>query len=103
MDLMFLMNSGLKDISNKLINNWIGPVFLLIVAAVAVKFVVNKQWRELAVTVLIAAVASVLIFAGGDLFGKGKGLTKSSQDLIKQVDGGSANTILSNYHIDLDR
>lgn len=103
MDLMFLMNSGLKNISNNLINNWIGPVFLLIVAAVAVKFVVNKQWRELAVTVLIAAIASVLIFAGGDLFGKDKGLTKSSQDLIKQVDGGKANTILSNYNIDLDR
>lgn len=77
--------AGLSELGNNLINNWIGPVFIVAVAAFAIIFIKDRAWMKLIGFVGIAAIVGVLVFAGGDLFGKDKGLQKVAKDQAGQI------------------
>lgn len=71
-----IMLAGLSGIQTSLITNWIGPIFLMGVAAFALVFIKDRAWMKLIGFIGIAAVVGVLIFAGGTLFGSAdSGLT----------------------------
>lgn len=72
--------AGLETLYNDIISNWLGPLFFIAVAAFALMFIKDRAWMKLIGFVGIAAVVGVLIFAGGDLFGKDKGFTKVAKD-----------------------
>ena len=78
MDTLFLL--GITAVQDSLISDWIGPAFLLVVAALSIKFVIQRQFRELATFLVIAAVVAVLIFAGSYVFGKDGVFTKVGKD-----------------------
>lgn len=78
-------SGGINKLQGMLISDWIGPAFLLVVAALSIKFVVQRQFRELATFLVIAAIVAVLIFAGEQVFGSGGWFTnlgKSAAELI---------------------
>ena len=81
-NILLLLSSakGVQGVSNELITKWIGPAFLLLVAALSIKFVVQRQFRELAGFLVISAVVAVLIFAGDYIFGSGGVFTKLGKD-----------------------
>lgn len=64
-------NSGLGNVQSNLVSNWIGPAFFIVVAGFAIKFVISRQFRELAGFLAIAAVVALLVFNGSGLFGEG--------------------------------
>lgn len=80
-----LSNSGIAPMLESLRTGWIGPAFLFALSIMAVTFVFKKQYREMAITIAVAAVAAVLIYSPGFLFGKDAGLTKVAEDLAGQV------------------
>ena len=63
-------NAGLGTLQKTLVSNWIGPAFFIIVAGFAIKFIISRQFRELAGFLAIAAVVALLVFNAGGLFGK---------------------------------
>lgn len=66
---ILLASAGLGEIQRTLVSNWIGPAFFIIVAGIAIKFIVSRQFRELAGFLGIATVVALLIFNAGGLFG----------------------------------
>lgn len=68
---MFLAEPGLGNLQESLVSNWIGPAFFIVVAGFAIKFIISRQFRELAGFLAIAAVVALLVFNADGLFGSG--------------------------------
>lgn len=83
LNIIFL--SGLSEIYTDLTSNWIGPAFLIAVAAFSLYFVKDRKFRELGAFLAIAAVVGVLVYAGSSLFGSGGTATKATTNLAKKV------------------
>lgn len=83
LDTIFL--SGLTEIYTDLTSNWIGPTFLIAVAAFSIYFIKNRQFRELGGFLAISAIVGVLVYAGSSLFGSGGTATKATSNLAKKV------------------
>lgn len=84
-----VFNAGLNGLMETLKNNWIGPVFFIIVAAVSITFLLQREIRKLLVFVVIAALVGVLIYFGADLFGQNGSLTN-----FAKKEASNINTIL---------
>ena len=90
--LTLIMASGLNGLANSLIKNWIGPVFLVIVAVVAFSFVKSQSWTKLIAFVGIAAIVGALIFFGSDLFGQDGVISGMFTNAGKAVGDANNNT-----------
>jgi len=89
---MFLANAGLGNLQQTLVSNWIGPAFFIIVAGFAIKFIVSRQFRELAGFLAIAAVVALLVFNADGLFGSGGIFYKIAKSFSEGLDNGGGNT-----------
>lgn len=88
-----LFLAGLQTLQKSFINNWIGPAFLIVVAAVSIKFLMSRQFRELFAFVVIAMIVAVFIFAGQRMFGEG--------GIFTQIGEGAAEQLNMIYHLRL--
>lgn len=80
------MAGGLSSLKDTAISNWIGPIYLIVVAGIAIKLLIGQQMRALGIFVIIATIVGVLIFAGTQFFGSQDAiLVKSAADVAKQV------------------
>lgn len=91
MNLLYLaQGAGLGELQRNLVSNWIGPAFLIIVAGFAIKFIISRQFRELAGFLGIAALVALLVFSPEFLFGE-NGLFKSiAEGFSRLLDGGGS-------------
>ena len=80
-----IFNAGIGDLTRTLRDNWIGPVFIIIVAAISITFLIRRQIRELLIFVGIAALVGALIFFGDNLFGQNGSLTRVANDSAGQI------------------
>ena len=78
---------GLGKLQSNLIENWIGPAFFIVVAGLAIKFIISRQFRELAGFLAIAAVVAILVFNSDGLFGEG-GIFYKIADTFSSLLGG---------------
>lgn len=65
-----LATPGLGGIQENLVSEWLGPALFIIIAGVSIKFILNRQFRELAGFLMIAAVVALLVFNADGLFGE---------------------------------
>ena len=89
---MFIANAGLGKLQDTLVSNWIGPAFFIIVAAFAVKFIISRQFRELAGFLAIAAVVALLVFNADGLFGSGGIFYNIAKAFSEALGNGGGNT-----------
>lgn len=88
--LLVLGDAGLGNLQQNLVSNWIGPAFFIIVAGFAIKFIISRQFRELAGFLGIAAIVALLVFNAGGLFGNDGVFYKIANSFSgKLEDGGS--------------
>lgn len=87
---ILLANAGLGTLQRALVSNWIGPAFFIIVAGVAIKFIISRQFRELAGFLGIAAVVALLIFNAGGLFGTNGIFYKIANSFSNSLEGGGS-------------
>lgn len=93
MNTLVLLTGGLNPVYMKLVQNWIGPLFLLIIAGLSLKFMISRQFRELAGFLAIGAIVAIMIYGTGNVFGENGLLTniaKGFANLIQPETGGSA-------------
>lgn len=89
---ILLANAGLGTLQTTLVSNWIGPAFFIIVAGVAIKFIISRQFRELAGFLGIAAVVALLIFNAGGLFGTDGIFYNIANSFSGALEGGGSST-----------
>lgn len=85
MTVVFTLLLGLGDLANKIIDDWIGPVFIVAVAAFALIFIKDRAWMKLIGFVGIAAIVGVLIFLGDNFFGESGSLTGVADNAARQI------------------
>lgn len=83
-------NAGLGNLQQNLVSNWIGPAFFIIVAGFAIKFIISRQFRELAGFLGIAAVVALLVFNANGLFGTNGIFYKIAQTFSNTLTDGGA-------------
>ena len=86
MNLLFM--GGLSGVVDDVRSNWIGPIFLIILMSMALFFAFKRQFREMVIFIAIAAVAGVLIYGGGVLFGQGGSagsITNAAQNVAEKI------------------
>lgn len=80
-----LFADGLKDLWGTIQSDWIGPLFLAVIAVAAVILVFKKEIRGLIILAVVAAIGGVLIFAGSGMFGDDGTLSKTAQNLANKI------------------
>jgi uncharacterized MAPEG superfamily protein len=80
-----VLAGGISGLTQDIVQNWIGPLFLAAVAVFAIIFIKDRSWMKLIGFVGIAAVVGMLIYSSDTLFSKDGALTKTSTDVAKQV------------------
>lgn len=86
---------GLNGVINKLVGDWVGPAYIILIALVAVHFIKDRQFRELAAFGGIAAIVGLFIFFGNQLFGASGKVTKSVQSVADTIQMVIPNEVLS--------
>ena len=86
-------NKGLNGIINGLVGNWLGPAYIILIAVVAIHFVKDRQFRELAAFGGIAAIVGLFLFFGNALFGASGKVTKSVQDVASGINMSVPNEV----------
>lgn len=89
---LLLADAGLGTLQETLVSNWIGPAFFIVVAGFAIKFIVSRQFRELAGFLGIAAIVALLIFNAGGLFGTDGIFYNIADSFSTALDGGGSST-----------
>ncbi len=79
------LGAGLSGLSDKLVNEWIGPIYIVIVAVVAITLLLKKEIRALVAFLVVAVICGLLVYFGKDLFGSGGKLTKSAKDAASTI------------------
>ena len=87
-----LFASGLSGVSRTFINSWAGPLFIIVVAAVSIVFLVRREFRALFSFIAIAAVVGIMVYKGGDWFGGSGHLSRVANSTAYQV-----NTIIPTF------
>lgn len=82
---LLLADGGLNGLMNSFKTNWIQPVFIVVVAAIAIPMVIQKQLRALAVFALVATIVALFVFKGEALFGSSGKLTGVANEVVNQV------------------
>ena len=92
MSILLANTAGLGTLQKTLVSNWIGPAFFIVVAGFAIKFIVSRQFRELAGFLGIAAVVALLIFNAGGLFGTDGVFYKIANSFSGALEGGGSSS-----------
>lgn len=90
----FLGESGLGGVQNTVVKQWIGPIFLILLAAGAVMEFRKRAFRTMGALIGIGAAAAVLIYFGDELLGGSGNLTKAGKSIADKVNTININTTL---------
>lgn len=80
-----MLATGLNALWTTILQGWVGPIFLAMIAIFAIMFIKDQAWMKLISFVGIAAVVAVLIYAGPTLFGDGGTFQSVAEDAATQV------------------
>ena len=81
----YLILAGLDTLRSTLVQQWIGPAALLVIAALSIKFLIDRNFRMLASFVIIGAIVAVLIYGTDLFFGQNVTFKKAVEEGAKQV------------------
>lgn len=73
---------GLVDTA---INDWIGPVLVGMIAVVAIVLLWKRQFAGFLTFAVMAILAALFVFFGGDLFGRDGNLTKQAKNVSQEI------------------
>lgn len=100
----FLATFALSNLVDFVINSWIGPAFVLIIAGVAIVLALKRQLAAFLSFAAIAVLAAIFIFFGSDLFGKNGNISKAGKDVATKINTVDlTNTTFSPGFLQLNR
>lgn len=83
--LVFATGGGLSGLWENLLQNWVGPIVIALVAIFAIKFIIDGAWMKLFSFVGIAIVVGLLVFGGSMLFGPDGAFTQSAKEVVQDL------------------
>lgn len=75
----------LQDVWTSVVNNWIGPLVFIIMGALSLKFLLNRQWSQFISFIGIGVMVAVVIYIAPKMFGQDSKLVNSVGTTVKQI------------------
>lgn len=98
----FVINAqGLAGTTENLLSNWVAPVFILVVGAMSLYFLFNREIRKLLVFFAIAALVGALIFFADDIFGQNGSMSKFVKEEAVKINTILPTDVTTSDHIDI--
>lgn len=80
-----IYGTGLSELQNTALNNWIQPIFLVAIAVFAIIFIKDRAWMKLIGFIGIAAVVAIPVFMGETFFGSDGKLSGVAEGAANQI------------------
>lgn len=84
--LPLIHQGGLSGLWDTIRTDWLGPIVLAAIAIFAIIFIKDRAWLKLIGFVGIAAIVSVLVFAGENLFGESGNLKGVAEGFATDIE-----------------
>lgn len=81
----FIPEAGLQGTSSMIIKNFIGPVFILLIAVFGLLSLKDRKWASAFSLFGLAAVLSLVVFNADKIFGSGGVANKTVNDVVQSV------------------
>ena len=75
----------LQDVWTSIVNKWIGPLVFIIIGALSLKFLLNRQWSQFISFLGIGVMVAVIIYIAPSMFGQDSQLVNSAGTTVKQI------------------
>ena len=82
---LVLVPGALGELVSTFISDWLGPIFLAAVAIFSIKFIKERQFMQLLIFVIIAAIVGLLVYNAESLFGAAGTITEGANELVSQL------------------
>lgn len=80
-----LILAGLTGVRDVLVNDWVGPGYVIAIGIVSLLFIKDRAWMKLFSFLGIAAVVAIPIFLGDQLFSEDGGVVSSGKRIADQI------------------
>ncbi|KAB8290355.1 hypothetical protein DSM100238_1867 [Bifidobacterium apri] len=75
----------LQDVWTSISTQWIGPLVFIIMGALSLKFLLNRQWSQFISFLGIGIMVAVIIYIAPTMFGQDSKLVNSVGTTVKQI------------------
>lgn len=75
----------LQDVWTSISTQWIGPLVFIIMGALSLKFLLNRQWSQFVSFLGIGVMVAVIIYIAPTMFGQDSKLVNSVGTTVKQI------------------
>ena len=75
----------LQDVWTSISTQWIGPLVFIIMGALSLKFLLNRQWSQFISFIGIGVMVAVIIYIAPTMFGQDSKLVNSVGTTVKQI------------------
>lgn len=90
---MIILNSivyaaDLADLSavwNSMVQKWIGPIVIMVMGALSLKFLLNRQWSQFINFLSIGIGVAVVVYIAPVMFNENSDLINSASDTAKMI------------------
>lgn len=90
---MIILNSivyaaDLADLSavwNSMVQKWISPIVIMVMGALSLKFLLNRQWSQFINFLSIGIGVAVVVYIAPEMFNENSDLINSASDTAKMI------------------
>lgn len=75
----------LQDVWTSISTRWIGPLVFIIIGALSLKFLLNRQWSQFISFLGIGIMVAVIIYIAPSMFSQDSQLVNSVGTTVKQI------------------
>lgn len=75
----------LQDVWNAAVQKWISPIVIMVMGALSLKFLLNRQWSQFINFLSIGIGVAVVVYIAPEMFNQNSDLMNSASDTAKMI------------------
>ncbi|MGE4655106.1 hypothetical protein ACEWFU_08740 [Bifidobacterium hominis] len=75
----------LQEVWNAAVQKWISPIVIMVMGALSLKFLLNRQWSQFINFLSIGIGVAVVVYIAPEMFNQNSDLMNSASDTAKMI------------------
>lgn len=75
----------LQEVWNSMVQKWISPIVIMVMGALSLKFLLNRQWSQFINFLSIGIGVAVVVYVAPEYFAQDSAAIKSVSDTAKMI------------------
>lgn len=75
----------LQEVWNAAVQKWISPIVIMVMGALSLKFLLNRQWSQFINFLSIGIAVAVVVYIAPEMFNQNSDLMNSVSDTAKMI------------------